>query len=119
MNDTGADSTNERTFSNRLSAYTNSACLSTGVMLFIQPTLLLEWMTETIEPSRACFLRCWEAIWFPCRAWFRAARRSYKQRSVVSSIADGRGSRKRSNRTSSSYDISPLTHWIRLNPVAK
>lgn len=52
-------------------------------MLLIQLKLLLGVITETIEPRRACFLRCCVAIWVPCLAWLRAARRSWGDNQIV------------------------------------
>lgn len=59
------------TFSNRLSAYTSSACRSTGVMLLINPTpeVLREPTTSPASRvgSEAAFFLCWLAMEFPCR----------------------------------------------------
>ena len=71
----------KHTFSKRLSAYTNSACRSTGVMLLMNPTpdVFRDPMTRPARQvgSDAARFRCWLATPFPCRTFARASTKSY------------------------------------------
>ena len=67
-----------------LSAYSNSACLSTSVMPLMK-LIPLGCKVETTyparrEPRKACFLRCWLAITLPCFVWVIPERMSFEKK---------------------------------------
>lgn len=100
------------TFSNRLSAYTSSAWRSTSVMVRTNPTPVVfrdeTTMPASLDVKYGAFFRCWDAMSTPCFVCPIAASRSYVPKNNVSTpISKPKVS---SRRTSSAYDMSPLTH---------